>query len=128
VAKVNLGDKVSFNRHLIKNLNGKAFEDNEGEPVEYEKRLIKELNKPKEGIIFGKRRVGKVSTFQYQEYVNHFGEIYEDGRWEYIETQYETVYLIACNLSRTYIVQLEDLQIFENEEAIHEHSNRQRKL
>jgi predicted AAA+ superfamily ATPase len=115
---LNLGDKVSFNRHLIKNLGGKAFEDNEGEPVEFEKRVIKELNKPKEGILYGRRRVGKVSMFQWQEYVNHFGEIYEDGRWEHTGTQYETIYLVACNLSRTYMVRPEHLQLLGTEEVV----------
>lgn len=123
---MNLGDKACFKKHLIKNPEIEEFVDNEGEPVQYTKRVIKELDKPKKGIIVGRRRVGKVSTFQWEEsdaYTFGFSSYGPDGRWYHIGTQYETVYLVACNLTRTYIVRPDDLQVLENEEVAYEFAN-----
>jgi hypothetical protein len=82
----------------------------DGDPVLVQKRMVKELENPKQGIIAGKRRISVANLLDWVEGDFHLGEYAPDGRYHSIDTTFETVYLVACNMKGLYYVRPEDLQ------------------
>jgi hypothetical protein len=116
-----LGDKVKFTKVLVKS--HEHMPDNpdlmtpeqkqkweESDPVLVQKRVIKELEKAKEGIVVGKRRISVDNLLDWVEGDFYLGDYAPDGRYHSIETTFETVYLVACNLKGFQYVRLEDLR------------------
>ncbi|MCK6203943.1 hypothetical protein KZX50_00580 [Bacillus infantis] len=103
-----LGDKVSFSKHLVKNEGPnleRMQEEEEIDYYEYEKYKMIEHNE-ETGIIVGKRLIGKTSHLSYEE--NQFDS---DFRWVCVDTVYQPVYLIATNMAGFKRVREEDVKI-----------------
>lgn len=104
-----LGDKVTFAKHLVKNEGpnlDKLVEDNDDiYDYQYEKYKTIEHNE-KTGMIVGKRLIGKTSHLSYEENT-YTGEF----RWLCTDTVYQTVYLVATNMAGLNRVREEDIRI-----------------
>jgi hypothetical protein len=106
-----LGDKVTFDKHLVKGSSGVDWHNmtKEQEKELYDndfiviKKLVEKEHEPRRGIVVGKRRVGIESHLQYYDNPNGSEGLSCD------HTVYETVYLIACNLNGFYKVRDEDI-------------------
>lgn len=116
-----LGDKVIVTKVLVKS--HEYMPDNpdlmtpeqkqkweDCDPVLVQKRVIRELEKHKEGIIVGKRRISIANLLDWVEGDYYLGDYVPDGKYQSIETTFETVYLVACNMKGFYYVRPEDLQ------------------
>lgn len=104
-----LGDKVAFSKHLVKNegLNlEKLLEENDDiYDYQHEKYKTVEHNE-KTGIVVGKRLIGKTSYLSYEE--NRYND---DFKWVCTDTDYQTVYLVATNMAGLNRVREEDIKI-----------------
>lgn len=103
-----LGDRVSFSKHLVKNEAPnleKLLEEDEVYEYDFQKYKYVEHNEMS-GIIVGKRNIGKTSHLSYEEnsYNNEFN-------WVCTDTDYQTVYLVATNMSGFNRVKEEDMSI-----------------
>ncbi|MFS0776231.1 hypothetical protein ABC255_09510 [Neobacillus sp. 3P2-tot-E-2] len=119
-----LGDKVAVSKILVKS--HEYLPDNpdlmspeqrqkfeEGDPIWVHKRVIKKFENLKEGIVVGKRRISVANLLDWQEGDFYLGEWAPDGKFHSIETTFETVYLVACNLNGLYYVRPEDSEKIE---------------
>ncbi|OLS39110.1 hypothetical protein [Bacillus sp. MRMR6] len=120
-----LGDKVTTFKILVKS--NEYLPDNpdlmtpeqkqkweDGDPIWVKKRVIKKFEKAKEGIVVGKRKISVANLLDWVEGDFYLGEYAPDGRYRSIETTFENVYLVACNLKGLYYVRPEDVEGSEN--------------
>jgi hypothetical protein len=116
-----LGDKVKVSKVLVKSHEylpdnpdlmtseqKEKFED--GDPIWVQKRVIKEFEKVKTGIIVGKRRISLSNLLDWVEGDYYMGDYSDIGKFQSIETTFETVYLVACDMKGLYYVRLGDLE------------------
>ncbi|TYS14292.1 hypothetical protein FZC78_19250 [Rossellomorea vietnamensis] len=106
-----LGDKVKFSKHLIKNEGPnleKLLEDDEIVDYQHHKYKAIEHNEMT-GMIVGKRLIGKTSYLSYEEntYTSEFN-------WVCTDTIYQTVYLVATNMAGLNRVREEDIKFIGN--------------
>jgi len=94
-----LGDKVTFDRYVKRNNASVVLSDDDIE-LPYELIRIDEISLPEPitGIICGKRRVVKSTTFS-------FGDFYSDGYHQ--ESKEIQVYLVATRMDGFYRVPVE---------------------
>lgn len=104
-----LGDKVSFAKHLVKNEGtdlDKLVEDND-DVYEYHFEKYKTIEHNEMiGIIVGKRLIGKTSYLSYE--ANNYTD---EFKWVCTDTDYQTVYLVATNMAGFNRVREEDIRI-----------------
>jgi hypothetical protein len=117
-----LGDKVKLSKVLVKSHD--HLPDNpdlmtpeqkdkweDGDPIWVQKRIIKGFESAREGIIVGKRRISVSNLLDWVEGDFYMGVYSDVGKFQSIETTFETVYLVACDMKGLNYVRPGDLEV-----------------